>query len=358
MLAAMRSLLRILAAATVAIGFLVVVPTAAQAVASADGYVWASQPDALSYTASTGYERNSTGGSVQITRSAVGVYQVRFTGMATSGGVAHARPYGSGNNKICTVASWGASGADQVINVRCFDASGVPANSLFTAHFTNRTAAAGKFAYFWANDATPVATYVPSAGWSYDSTGLTNYVTRQSVGVYMLQIGTVDAHYPDDHNDGVYQITAYGTAPVRCEVHGENDEDPTPIGVFCVNHNGVPTDTRFSVSYSHGVNVLGTSTAFGNVHARHSWGDPTYYAAGWANTAGGAPTFVRLAEGRYRVTFPGQAIWAGYATAGSRGDPFSYCTVAYWSSSSVTVNCYNNTTDLYADSDFAVAFTA
>ncbi|MBB5868092.1 hypothetical protein F4553_001471 [Allocatelliglobosispora scoriae] len=356
----MRNLLRFGAAALMAAGFAVALPSPAQAVVSADGYVWASQPDAVSYTATTGYERNSTGGTVQVSRSGTGVYQVRFTGMATSGGVAHARPYGSGNNRICTVASWGPSGADQVVNVRCFDAGGVPANSLFTAHFSNRTAAAGSFGYFWAHDATPAGGgYVPSGAYAYDSTGLTNHVTRQSTGVYMLQIGAVDAYFPVGHDDGVYQITAYGTAAVRCEVFGENDEDPTPIGVFCHNHNGVLVDSRFSVSYSHSVTVLGTATAaFGNIHSRHSWMSPVFYPAGWWNSAGGAPTITTLGTGRYRVAFPGLSIGSGYAVAGSRGDTSTYCTVAFWGSNSVTVNCYDQVTDAYADSDFTVAFTA
>src|SRR5262245_2082440 len=73
-----------------------------------DGYVWASQPSNPSYLATTGYEHNSSGGSIRVTRSATGVYQVRFYGMAGAGGVAHVSAYG--NNDICTVSSWVQSG--------------------------------------------------------------------------------------------------------------------------------------------------------------------------------------------------------------------------------------------------------
>jgi len=333
------------------------VPVPAHAAVEVDGYVWAYQPAVASYTAASGYERNSTGGTVVVIHSSAGVYQVKFTGMATTGGVAQVRPYGSGDTALCTVASWGSWGADQVVNIRCFNAAGAAADSLFVAHFTNRTAAAGTFAYFWANNATPVGSYVPSASYSYDSTGGSPLVWRQSQGVYMVEIPTVDAHYPVDNDNGHYQITAYGTAPVRCEVHGENDEMPTPIGIFCVDAAGNPADTRFSISYSHSVSILGTTPTRANAYVRHSFGDPlSFHAEGWWNT-GGTPTVSYLSAGRYRVTFPGLAIPYGYAQAGSRGDPSTYCTVAYWGSNSVTVNCYDNVTDAAADSDFTVAFT-
>jgi hypothetical protein len=350
---------RILAAALGALAVAVVLmPAPAQADPQVDGYVWAYQPSAASYTAASGYERDSTGGSVVITRSSPGVYSVRFSGMAVGGGVAQVRPYGAGNTAICTVASWLPVGLDEVVSVRCFTASGVAADSYFVAHLTNRTAAYGTFAYFWANDAYSATPYTPSSSYSYDSTGGSPLAWRQSAGVYMVQIPTVDAHYPVDNDDGHYQVTAYGKDPVRCEVHGENDETPTPIAIFCVDANGNPADTRFAISYSHGVNILGTTPVRANAYYRHSWGDPaSYYPAGYWNT-GGAPTFTYLAVGRYRVTFPGLFIPYGYAQSGSRGDPSTYCATAYWGSSSVTVNCYNNLTDAYADSDFTVAFTS
>jgi hypothetical protein len=321
-----------------------------------DGYVWAYLPDAASYTAASGYERNSAGGAVEISRTGTGIYTVRFVGMAASGGVAHVRPYGAGNKRICTVANWGPVGADQRVSVRCFDHLGAPANSLFIAHFTNRSG--GDFAYFWADNATSAVPYAPSAGYAYDSTGIGTQVWRQSAGLYLMQIGAVDAHYPGDHTDGVYQITAYGTAPVRCEVHGENDEDPTPIAVFCVDQDGSPADTRFAVSFSHGRSVLGTQMSdFGNAQIRHSSVSGTWWVDGWHST-GLAPGITRLNVGRYSVAFPGVAVGLGWASVAAKGSPDRYCAVASWSTSAVTVNCYDSVTDSYADSDFMVALTA
>jgi hypothetical protein len=174
----------------------------------------------------------------------------------------------------------------------------------------------------------------------------------------MMLIGTVDAHYPMDHHDGVYQVTAYGSDPARCEVHGENDETPTPIAVFCVDENGAPADTKFAVTYAHGTSLLGTGVVAANAHYRYSSADPvsSWYAEGYWNP-GGAPSLIRFGAGRYRVSFPGVALTGGHATAGSRGNPFTYCHVTSWSSGAANVSCFDSTTDLLVDSEFNVAMT-
>jgi hypothetical protein len=324
-----------------------------------DGYVWANEPSTANYTISHAWAHNSSGGDITIHRVSVGVYHVRFVGMAVPGGVAHARPYGSGSTAICVVASFGRSSGDQLVKVRCFDSAGVPADTRFVASFTNQTAAAGTFAYLRADQPSPPidVPYSPSATYSYDSTGTGPQVWRQSVGVYMMLIGTVDAHYPMDHHDGVYQVTAYGTDPVRCEVHGENDEMPTPIAVFCVDANGAATDTRFAVTYAHSTSLLGTGVQAANAHFRYFSADPTtWFLEGFWN-AGGAPSLTRSGVGRYHVIFPGVALSGGYTTAGARGNPFTYCHVASWSSGAVNVHCFDSTTDLPADSEFNLAMT-
>jgi hypothetical protein len=363
--AAMRSWQFLTAVPVLAAAVVVSLPGAAAAGpgggAEVDGYVWADRASTPSYTVTNGYWHNSTGGAVRIDRPAAGVYAVRFEGMAAAGGVAHARPYGSGSTAICTVAGWAANGADQVVNVRCFDAAGAPADTRFAASFTNRAAVLGTFAYLWAERASPAldVAYTPSPSYSYDVTGVAPQVWRQSTGVYMMVIGAVDAHYPLTHHDGVYQITAYGKHPVRCEVHGENDEDPTPIGVFCVDPAGAPADSRFAVTYAHSLGVTGTGADAANAHYGYSAADPvgSWYLNGYWNP-GGAPALTRFSPGRYRVTFPGLAVPGGHAYAGSRGNPSSACNVARWSPGSVDVHCFDHGTGLPADSEFNVAITA
>src|SRR5688500_12156699 len=80
-----------------------------------DGYVWANQPGTADYTITHAWAYNSTGGDISIHRVSAGNYHVRFGGMSVPGGIAHARPYGSGNTAICMVASFGRSSGDLLV---------------------------------------------------------------------------------------------------------------------------------------------------------------------------------------------------------------------------------------------------
>jgi hypothetical protein len=175
--------------AIVLIGVLLTaMPQPAQAVpVPVDGYVWGNQPGNPDYFVATGYEHNSAGGAIRITRLGVGNYRVRFYGMAGAGGVAHASAYGSAFH--CPVSSYGPNGADQLVYVRCYTTDAMPVDSRFVASFTNR-AAAGSFGYLWSDDATPPAGgHVAAAAWSYDSTGQQIVVYQPAVGVYQVQLG-------------------------------------------------------------------------------------------------------------------------------------------------------------------------
>jgi hypothetical protein len=101
----------------------------AHAAAHVEGYVWASQPVTAQYVAATGYEYSSTGQPIVVTRAGTGDYYVRFRGLATPGGVAHASAYGAGNGDVCALAWYRPRGTDEVLRVRCFDGDGNPSDS-------------------------------------------------------------------------------------------------------------------------------------------------------------------------------------------------------------------------------------
>jgi hypothetical protein len=355
------------------------VPGPAVAVASAvppivapgpvDGYVVADQSAAAHYT--VGNARTSTNGVVEVERASPGVYQVRFAGMGVLGGVAHARPYGAGNTAICTVAGWAATGGkqgggDELVHVRCFDDAGAAGDSQFVASFTNQTGAPGTLAYVFADRVSPPfsAPYVPRT--AYDSTATPIQVQRNiSVGQYLLWIGSVGAHWPTDHYDGVYQITAVGTNPVRCEVWDENEENH-PVFIGCVDADGDPVDSRFTLTYAHSASILGTpGSPAGNAVYFH---DPTVPSTPWwlvgSWSTAGTPVLTRLDPGRYQVDIPALGLAGGYANAGAHsGGRFprfrsdKYCHVASWSSDQVVVECFDSATDTPADSDFTLMAT-
>lgn len=98
------------------------------------GYAWANNPTAASYTPSATYAYNEGGGPITITRSATGMYSVRFAGLGgngSAGGNVQVTGYGSDMND-CKVRFWSSSGTDMVASVMCL----TPAGSRVDARYT------------------------------------------------------------------------------------------------------------------------------------------------------------------------------------------------------------------------------
>jgi hypothetical protein len=299
-----------------------------------EGYVWANQPANPNYMAATGYEYNSSGGVVQILRSAVGVYQVRFLGMAGTGGVAHAGAYG--NNNVCTVSSWVPSAGDEVVNVRCFTPAGDPADSRFVAHVTNRTDGPSR-GYLWSSDPTPPpGGYTPPATWSYDSAGQPIVVSPDGVGHYEVELGAFALDSAGDWAAGALRVTAYGSSAVHCNALDPGFwPDPEVLRVACYDATGSAVNSRFALSYSRG--VVPVSATMDNY-----WPPPT--PLGWSSPGGAAPAITELDEGYYVVSFPDAGTPGGHAFAGIMGPPPSYCNISSWTVSddamNLRVRCY------------------
>jgi hypothetical protein len=314
-------------------------PQSAQAApVPVDGYVWGNQPGNPDYFVATGYEHNSAGGAIRITRLGVGSYRVRFYGMAGAGGVAHASAYG--NNFLCTISNYLPSGADQLVYVRCFTTGGVAVDSRFVANFTNRPAA-GSFGYLWSDDPTPpVAGHVPAI--AYDSTGDQVLVFQAAVGVYQVHLGAYAQDSAGLWATGVLRATPFTSSARHCQVWDPAFAiDPTLIEVHCYDDTGSAVDSRFTLTYARKVTMLGLA------QARASATLDTFTPAleGWTNTAGGAPTFSIVGEGSYQIDFPNADVPKGHAFASVMGTPPMFCTIQSWWSTPgwehLLLNCYD-----------------
>jgi hypothetical protein len=300
-----------------------------------EGYVWGWQPAAANYISATGYEYNSAGGAVQVTRSGVGRYAVRFVNMAGQGGVAHVSAYGA--NNICTVSSWGPVLGDEIVNVRCYTAAGAATDSRFIAHITNRTDGAAR-GYLWSNDATPpVGGYAPSATYSYDSTGQAIAVFGTGTGSYAVELNAFGQDIAGDWTSGALRVTAYGAAAVTCQVLDPAIFiDPEVLRVRCFDTAGNHVNSRFVLSYSR--DVVPVSATVDNYGAA-----PT--AAGWSSPANIAPVITEIdEEGDYLVSFPGAGTAGGHAFAAIMGTPPMFCPIHSWTVSggamNLRVRCY------------------
>ncbi len=205
-------------------------------------YLWADQPSSASYTPSASYSYNSRGGTNQVTRSGVGVYQASLPGFTTGGGNVQVTAYGS-TTDYCKVASWGTS----TVNVRCFDTAGNPSDSLWTLRYTNQHVANNglRGAYAWASDATS-ASHTPSASYQWHSQGNTLTATHPSVGSYVVNIPNMASS-----NRTSATVTAYGSSNVYCNVDSWNADGTggTNVNVSCRNATAMLTDSQFTLSY-------------------------------------------------------------------------------------------------------------
>lgn len=328
----MKSLAILLSAAVLALA----AGTAAQAAPppSIEGYVWGWQPMNANYFPVTGYEYNSSGGAIQILRPAVGTYQVRFLGMAGTGGVAHASAYGA--NHLCTVSSYGPSMADEVVNVRCFTTAGAAVDTAFVANVSNRKGA--YHGYLWSSDPTPPAAgYVPPALYSYDSAGQQIVVYRSAAGRYQVHLGAFAQDSAGLWASGYLRATAYGPGAKHCQVLDPDlVPDPALLEVRCYDDTGFNVDTRFTLTYSRKVmSASATVDLSGAMPALD----------GWSNKAGGAPTVTELAVGSYLLTFPDAGVPRGHAIGAVMGTPPMFCNIHAWwpsnGSQNIWIRCYD-----------------
>lgn len=103
------------------------------------GFVWANNPTSSSYTPSTTYAFNASGGPVTITRSSTGTYSVRFAGLGgpRPGGNVQVTGYGS-DPADCKVRWWSSGGSDFIATVNCYSPTGARTDARYTVLVTRR----------------------------------------------------------------------------------------------------------------------------------------------------------------------------------------------------------------------------
>lgn len=211
------------------------------------GHVWADQPSTASYTPSASYRFNSSGGTNTISRSGVGAYTVRLPGLAASAGNVKVTAYGGGS-ELCKVGNWFPSGADQLVNVRCYSTSGAAVDTRFTMTYARNMGITGipgqPSGYAWANQST-TASYTPSTSYKFNSSGGTNTISRSGVGAYTLSIPGVGV------GGGHVQVSAYGSGTAECKVASWFPSGGAQkVNVRCFSTTGAPVDSLYTVTFT------------------------------------------------------------------------------------------------------------
>ncbi|MEV1115450.1 hypothetical protein AB0I91_10305 [Actinosynnema sp. NPDC049800] len=210
----------------------------------------------------------------------------------------------------CQPAGWFQDGADEVVDVVCFDRAGNPDDVPFFVRYLAGSASARRGFVF--DDQPTAATFVPD--WRHGVNA--GAVTRTGVGRYT-------AEFPGS-SGGAVEVTAVGPALRHCAVVGRRGH---LADLACTAPDGSPADTAFTAAFTVEGNLLDDP--------RKPVGDylvaedsPTSGApvitTRWAS--GNAPmTLDRLSTGKYKAYFTNGHIRSTvHVTAHGRGN---HCSV-------------------------------
>jgi hypothetical protein len=320
-------------AVAVALG-LAVLALAASASADEQGYgfVLADQPTTDRYFASGPRAHNDTAGRIEIRRGGVGSYIVhfdRFEHLSPGGGHVQVTAVGS-VARDCKVTGW--VGVD--VGVRCFDASGAPADSVFSLLHLRPSIYADHVAFAWANDPT-AAVYAPSESYGHNPFDPIK-IQRQGTGRYRVEFRR---HSEEGPTFGHPQVTAYGNDSHRCQVQRWSSDF---VYVDCYDVSGAPVDTRFTVLLLE-PSSTDQSMAF-------AWADQPVtvgYApdSRYAHNPTGAPILAtRLGVGHYEMVFDGldsPPLDVSNVQVSAYGVAPALCQLETWDADSASVRCFD-----------------
>lgn len=306
---------------------------------ASEGYGWVLANDATSterwgYQPLDDYQFNSvrSGPVNRVLRIRAGEYSVFLPGLLGEHGSAHVTAYGGENTATrCKLAGWSADVDGEYLTVHCFDLTGKPRDSQFTALYTNLRTAAYPFGF-----ANPDGV---------DNSGGSNPVTfSDTTGVYRVAFAGLTAP------GGTVMVTAAGAGPDWCKA-GTWYPDATGmvVDVRCFTPSGVPADADFSVTFVDQGNLAGDLNAPGGLTSAYTWVnpglaehviDPTW---SFASPPGPSP-FDWWAVGplwnRFQVKTPVPAM-GGDVQATAQGFDSSSCVLTGWNPATGTdLRCY------------------
>ena len=239
---------------------------------------------------------------VHTTPGAPGQVAVRFPQVGVKGGVVHVTAV-TDTAAWCQAQQWNKSGADEIVLVRCYQASGTPVFVPFVVLFTQSSKApipAGRaYGYVRYQFGSGVLT-------SFNSAGGGNVVAQLAVGEWQVTLHGLGSAGPA----GGVQVTPVNpTAPAKCEVSlWASVKSAQVIRVRCYHPGTVPMNTGWTLSYQRGRSIMGTQPgSFAYTFDNKPLVNGPYAPAPPAlnfNSAGVVNTIVRSGAGLRLVTFP------------------------------------------------------
>ena len=303
-------------------------------------FAWADGPSSATYTPSTSYSYNPTGGGVNITRSSTGQYTVTFSGLNAallSGGDVRATSYGS--TARCKVTEWGSGPGNTLqVGVGCYNLTG----GAVDAEYEVLALPAMGYAYAYIYDGTTASV---SSSFSVNPGGAPVTAVHNGTGSYTVT-------FP---NSGIgsgwaAQAMAYGATADYCATGGWGNNAVT---VLCYTTAGAAADSEFTVSAVSTTNGQNIAFAWANEPTSTSTYTPdTFYSYNPAGTI----AVTRFSTGNYEVVFNGLSGAGGTVQVTAYAAGGINCYSDGWSGANFTasVDC-QNAGGTATDSDFVIA---
>ena len=196
----------------------------------------------------------------------------------------------------------------------------------------------GEHGWVWANQ-TATASYTPSPGYQYNSTGATNRVTRSSTGSYAVRFTGLAG------SGGNVQVTAYGSDAAYCKSAGWGSSGSDLLAnVRCFRADGSLVDSRFNALFYREQISSGSGGTTAYLWANASTSADYAPASGYSYNDTGATNRVRRsATGSYTAELPGITNADASVLVTAYGSNADRCQAAGWyvllGSTYVSVHC-------------------
>jgi len=222
-------------------------------------YLWANQPTTTTtYTPSSTYSYNSTGGVNTVTRDNTGLYFAYLPGITHNGGNPQVTAYGSGAAR-CEVVDWYHNHSGTNVVVQCVNSAGSPADEYFDLSFTyGATEASGPNTtlggYAWANNPNSSATYTPDKIYQFNNVSAKHLTAFDSEGDSFLQMRVPEGVL---FSNTLGMVTAYGSSGEYCDgaglgYYGGAKKEDLTLTVACFNAQGQPVNIDYTATFMTG----------------------------------------------------------------------------------------------------------
>jgi hypothetical protein len=346
------------------------------------GFVLANDPAATAfepYAPPLTLQHNSAGRENTVIRYWAGYYEVRMPRvmqLAREGNV-QVSTHRSGS-AYCKARLWSRRAElDSSVFVECYGPTGAPADAQFTVLYHDEQIDPTRLSYLWLDRPDPATWGVHGYAGPADRRHNARSPGDPAGDMWVASAGETGRYHVYIHGwpetEAGYLLTATGGSRARCAIESDGHEDAFVTSgrywihrhaalVACVNPNGTPAPSSFSIAYAN-ERMLGRSGIGAYLLANRSTSVEEYVALPERsfNAAGGENSVQRTSRGVYTARLGGLAGFYTSSTAlvTARGARGNYCSTWSWSASAsdvrVSIRCFAPS-GAAADSEFFLSF--